>query len=137
MSLFSGEYPEQAALSRVAEAMWQDIDLLALPTTPTIYRIAEMRGAPIALNSNLGLYTNFVNLLDLCGLAVPAAMRADGVPSGITLLAPAGNDAMLASVGWMALNVVLRDRLRSLLVCRGSILTRRPVRAQDAALLWR
>jgi allophanate hydrolase len=54
---------------------------------------------PIELNSRLGTYTNFVNLLDLCGLAVPASMRADGIPFGITLLAPAGRDAMLASIG--------------------------------------
>jgi allophanate hydrolase len=54
---------------------------------------------PIELNSRLGTYTNFVNLLDLCGLALPAAMRADGIPFGITLLAPAGHDAQLASIG--------------------------------------
>ena len=50
-------------------------------------------------NSRLGTYTNFVNLLDLCGLAVPAAMRADGTPFGVTLLAPAGEDAALAAIG--------------------------------------
>jgi allophanate hydrolase len=54
---------------------------------------------PIELNSRLGTYTNFVNLLDLCGLALPAAMRADGAPFGITLLAPGGRDAQLASIG--------------------------------------
>jgi allophanate hydrolase len=54
---------------------------------------------PVQLNSRLGTYTNFVNLLDLCGLAVPAAMRDDGVPSGVTLLAPAGQDAFLAAIG--------------------------------------
>jgi allophanate hydrolase len=54
---------------------------------------------PIELNSRLGTYTNFVNLLDLCGLALPAAIRADDIPFGITLLAPAGNDALLASIG--------------------------------------
>ena len=51
------------------------------------------------LNNRLGTYTNFVNLLDLCGLAIPAAMRADGTPFGITLLAPAGEDAALAAIG--------------------------------------
>jgi len=54
---------------------------------------------PIELNSRLGTYTNFVNLLDLCGLALPAAIRADGIPFGITLLAPAGRDALLAGIG--------------------------------------
>jgi allophanate hydrolase len=54
---------------------------------------------PIALNSELGTYTNFVNLLDLCGLALPSSMRPDGLPFGVTLLAPGGQDAMLASIG--------------------------------------
>jgi allophanate hydrolase len=54
---------------------------------------------PIELNSRLGTYTNFVNLLDLCGLALPSAIRTDDAPFGITLLAPAGRDAMLASIG--------------------------------------
>ncbi len=58
-----------------------------------------MLANPIELNSRLGTYTNFVNLLDLCGLAIPAEMRDDGIPFGITLLAPAGHDALLASIG--------------------------------------
>ena len=67
---------------------------------PTVYtRRARSLADPIRLNSRLGTYTNFVNLLDLCGLAVPAAMRADGMPFGITLLAPGGRDALLASLG--------------------------------------
>ena len=66
---------------------------------PTNYTIEQVLADPIELNSRLGTYTNFVNLLDLCGLAVPASMRSDGTPFGITLLAPAGADAMLASIG--------------------------------------
>ena len=58
-----------------------------------------MLANPVELNSRLGTYTNFVNLLDLCGLALPAAIRPDGIPFGITLLAPAGKDAQLASIG--------------------------------------
>ena len=58
-----------------------------------------MLADPIQLNSRLGIYTNFANLLDLCGLAVPASMREDGTPFGITLLAPAGEDAALAAIG--------------------------------------
>jgi allophanate hydrolase len=54
---------------------------------------------PIELNSRLGTYTNFVNLLDLCGLALPASIRPDEIPFGITLLAPAGHEAQLASLG--------------------------------------
>jgi allophanate hydrolase len=63
--------------------------------------VQQVLADPIQLNSRLGTYTNFVNLLDLCGLAIPAAMRGDGAPSGVTLLAPAGQDAFLASIGRM------------------------------------
>ena len=87
------------ALRRVRDRTFGAIDALALPTVPTNYTIEQVRADPIALNSRLGTYTNFVNLLDLCGLAVPASMRPDGTPFGITLLASAGADAMLASIG--------------------------------------
>ncbi|MGJ4927331.1 allophanate hydrolase [Bradyrhizobium sp. HKCCYLS2038] len=87
------------ALRKVAERTFADVDALVLPTAPTAYTTAEVLADPILLNSRLGTYTNFVNLLDLCGLAVPAAMRGDGIPFGITLLAPAGRDAALASLG--------------------------------------
>ena len=70
-----------------------------LPTAPTAYSTAQVLANPIELNSRLGTYTNFVNLLDLCGLALPAAMRPDDIPFGITLLAPGGKDALLASIG--------------------------------------
>ena len=87
------------ALRRARDRTFGAIDVLALPTVPTIYTIEQVLAEPIALNSRLGTYTNFVNLLDLCGLAVPASMRPDGTPFGITLLAPAGADALLASIG--------------------------------------
>ena len=87
------------ALRRVRDRTFRAIDALALPTAPTNYTIEQVLADPIALNSRLGTYTNFVNLLDLCGLAVPASMRSDGTPFGITLLAPAGADGMLASIG--------------------------------------
>jgi len=86
-------------LRRISERIFGNIDALVLPTAPTSYTTAQVLANPIELNSRLGTYTNFVNLLDLCGLALPAAMRADGIPFGITLLAPAGHDAQLASVG--------------------------------------
>jgi allophanate hydrolase len=87
------------ALRRIAERAFASIDAIVLPTAPTVYSTAQVLANPIELNSRLGTYTNFVNLLDLCGLALPSAMRPDGVPFGITLLAPAGRDAMLASIG--------------------------------------
>ena len=87
------------ALRRTAEHAFAGIDALVLPTAPTAYSTAQVLANPIELNSRLGTYTNFVNLLDLCGLAVPSAIRADEIPFGITLLAPAGQDALLASIG--------------------------------------
>jgi allophanate hydrolase len=86
-------------LRQTAERAFAGIDALVLPTAPTVYSTAQVLANPIELNSRLGTYTNFVNLLDLCGLALPAAMRSDDIPFGITLLAPAGQDAQLASIG--------------------------------------
>jgi allophanate hydrolase len=87
------------ALHKSSERAFAGIDALVLPTAPTAYSTAQVLANPIELNSRLGTYTNFVNLLDLCGLAIPAAIRPDGIPFGITLLAPAGRDAQLASIG--------------------------------------
>lgn len=95
---FSALYRLQA-LRGVAARTLAGLDAIVLPTAPTTYSTAQVLANPIELNSRLGTYTNFVNLLDLCGLAVPSAMRADGIPFGITLLAPGGNDALLASIG--------------------------------------
>ncbi len=87
------------ALRRVRDHTFRTIDAMLLPTAPTIYTVEQVLADPIGLNSRLGTYTNFVNLLDMCGLAVPASMRPDGTPFGITLLAPAGEDAALAAIG--------------------------------------
>ena len=95
---FSALYRLQA-LRGIAARAFGAIDALVLPTAPTAYSVEQVLANPVELNSRLGTYTNFVNLLDLCGLAIPATMRADGIPFGITLLAPGGQDAMLASIG--------------------------------------
>jgi allophanate hydrolase len=86
-------------LRRVRDHVFRAIDAMLLPTAPTIYTVEQVLADPIGLNSRLGTYTNFVNLLDMCGLAVPASMRSDGTPFGVTLLALAGQDAALAAVG--------------------------------------
>jgi allophanate hydrolase len=86
-------------LRKAAERAFANIDALVLPTVPTAYSTAQVLANPIELNSRLGTYTNFVNLLDLCGLALPAAIRPDEIPFGITLLALGGHDAQLASIG--------------------------------------
>jgi allophanate hydrolase len=86
-------------LRRATAPTWERIDVLLLPTTPTIYTHAELAAEPVLLNTRLGTYTNFVNLLDLCGVAVPAGFRADGLPQGATLLAPAFADASVLALG--------------------------------------
>jgi allophanate hydrolase len=86
-------------LRKIAERSFAEFDAMVLPTAPTVYSTSQVLADPILLNSRLGTYTNFVNLLDLCGLALPASLRADEAPFGITLLAPAGRDALLASIG--------------------------------------
>ncbi len=86
-------------LKRVCERSLASLDALVVPTAPATYTVDQVLADPVTLNSRLGTYTNFVNLLDLCGLAVPASFSADGAPFGITLLAPAGRDMQLASIG--------------------------------------
>jgi allophanate hydrolase len=85
-------------LRSVTRTTFSKIDALLLPTAPTTFSVPQVLANPIELNSRLGTYTNFVNLLDLCGIAVPAALRPDGTPFGVTLLAPAGHDAEIATV---------------------------------------
>ncbi|MBY0380439.1 MAG: allophanate hydrolase [Xanthobacteraceae bacterium] len=86
-------------MRRISEQTFAAFDVMAVPTAPSAYTVDEVLKNPIELNSRNGTYTNFVNLLDMCGLAIPASMRDDGIPFGITLLAKAGEDALLASIG--------------------------------------
>lgn len=88
-----------AELSIAARATFRSIDALMVPTAPRPVTLAEMAADPVNANTMLGRYTNFVNLLDLCALAVPVSLQADGTASGITLIAPSGHDASLASFG--------------------------------------
>src|SRR5690606_25075668 len=86
-------------LSRRINAALAGFDALVVPTSPTIRSIAEMAIEPVLFNSQFGTYTNFTNLADLAALAVPAGFRADGLPAGITLIAPAWHDQALAALG--------------------------------------
>ena len=94
---FAAQY-RLAELRRQSEAVWESVDVLCTPTAGTIYKISEVEADPVRLNSRLGYYTNFLNLLDLSGLAVPAGFRADGLPFGITFIARAFEDASLLSL---------------------------------------
>jgi allophanate hydrolase len=88
-----------AALRRAAEALWQAADLLLLPTAGAIYTLAEVEADPVGLNTRLGSYTNFVNLFDLAAVALPAGLRRDGLPFGVSLVAPAFSEAALLALG--------------------------------------
>ena len=87
------------AYGQQAAPMWHDIDVLLVPTVPTHYTIVQMQADPVALNRNLGFYTNFVNLLDYAAISVPSSIRPDGLPFGITLIGPCGSDWQLAELG--------------------------------------
>jgi allophanate hydrolase len=84
-----------AALARRAEREWERMDFMLLPTAGAAYTHEEVAAEPFALNTNLGYYTNFVNLLDLAALAIPAGFRSNGIPFGVTLIGPAWSDAAL------------------------------------------
>ena len=83
---------------RTAERVLSKFDVMLVPTLPRFYTVAEVEADPVALNSRLGTYTNFVNLLDLCAVAVPSGVRGDGLPSSVTLIAPAGADGFIAGL---------------------------------------
>ena len=85
-------------LIRESEPVWDQVDLIVTPTAGTIYTIAEVDADPVRLNSNLGRYTNFMNLMDLSAIAVPAGFLPSGLPLGITLVAPAFRDLALCTL---------------------------------------
>ena len=87
------------ALQRANEPIWNDIDVLLTPTAGTIYTIKEVELDPVKTNSNLGYYTNFLNLLDLSAIAVPAGFQSNKLPFGVTLAAPAFSDKALIDLG--------------------------------------
>jgi allophanate hydrolase len=88
-----------AELRRAADTILATVDALVAPTAGTIYTVAEVLADPVRLNSNLGRYNNFMNLLDLCGLTVPAGRYSFGPGFGITFIAPAWHDARLLALG--------------------------------------
>jgi len=93
---YNAEYLKQD-LARKIQQRLADFDALIVPTAPTIYTIEQLQQNPIEYNAHLGTYTNFTNLADLSALALPAGFRADHLPFGITLIAPAWHDAGIGS----------------------------------------
>jgi allophanate hydrolase len=94
---FRGLYALQAFKAKLAPVI-ASVDLFCVPTAPTHYTVEAVLADPIATNSRLGTYTNFVNLLDMCGIAVPTGKRSDGLPMSVTLLATAGKDWLTAAL---------------------------------------
>lgn len=90
---------ELRGLRREADHELAGIDVLALPTTGTIYTLAEIEADPIALNATLGYYTQFANLLDLCAVSIPSGIGENHLPTGLMLVAPAGRDDAIAAIG--------------------------------------
>jgi allophanate hydrolase len=95
---FAGQYRLRALAAR-AEAVWSSCDLLLVPSTPRHPTFAELAADPVGVNSELGTFTNFVNLLGWCALALPAGRTAGGLPFGVTAIARGGLDAALAHFG--------------------------------------
>ncbi|WP_090571380.1 allophanate hydrolase [Nitrosomonas sp. Nm33] len=91
---FNGIY-QLRSIKQQADQIWTSVDCLLTPTAGTIYPIQAMQQDPIRLNTHLGYYTNFMNLLDYAAVAVPVGFQNDGLPSGITLVAPAHQDEPL------------------------------------------
>jgi allophanate hydrolase len=93
-----------AAFHRVAEArrtateLFRRFDALLLPTVPFCPTLADVAADPIAVNSRLGMFTNFINLCDLAAIEVPAGFDGDGMPIGVTLVGPAWSEGRLAAL---------------------------------------
>jgi len=87
------------ALKRQADKAMQNVDIVMLPTTPTIYKVDEVNAEPVQLNTNLGIYNNFMNLLDMCGLTLPAGFRKNNTPFGVTIASHAFDDDTLLKLG--------------------------------------
>jgi allophanate hydrolase len=95
---FKAEY-RRAELTHLIGRVMAGVDAFIVPTVPGMFTIEQVLADSVTLNARLGIYTNFANLADLCALALPAGMRGDGLPAGVTLLAPAWHDRALASFG--------------------------------------
>jgi allophanate hydrolase len=94
---FEGEY-RLRELCAEADKQWREMDVLVLPTTGTIYTHEQIAAEPLKLNTNLGYYTNFVNLMDLAAVAAPAGLRSNGLPFGVSLVGPAFSDEALLAL---------------------------------------
>ena len=112
---FNARYKLEILRQRLAP-LWRQVDVLMLPTTPTCPTRAAVAAEPVLRNSELGRYTNFVNLLGQAALALPSGFSRSGLPFGVTFIAPGGSDAALVDLGqrWEAARALpLGHRLRA------------------------
>lgn len=98
VEVFEGQY-HLATLQKAIRPVWEQIDVLIVPTAGTAYRITEIESSPLRLNANLGYYTNFVNLLDLAAIAIPNGFQQNGMPSGVTLIGLPYTEPYLTGLG--------------------------------------
>ncbi len=127
VDLFKAQY-RLMSLQRATEKVWDRVDVILTPTAGTIYERARVDEAPISLNTTLGYYTNYMNLLDLAGVAIPAGFRRDGLPFGVTLVGPKATDhALLALAGRLRRVLVTRLGAMELSMPAVSEVSRRPV----------
>jgi allophanate hydrolase len=87
------------ALLAATAPVWDVVDVLVVPSVPRVPTVAEALADPVGVNSMLGTYTNFVNLLDLCAVTVPLGEPGPaGPPASVTLIGPAWSDDVLVSL---------------------------------------
>ncbi|HVU74210.1 MAG TPA: allophanate hydrolase [Mycobacteriales bacterium] len=124
-----------AALTRQSAPTWSDVDALMLPVTPGHPTHAEVAADPLGANARMGTFTNFVNLMDLCAVAVPAGARDDGLPFGVQLVAPAFADAPLLDLASRWCGEPVADvEPRALVAVVGAHLTGLPLNRQLVGL---
>jgi allophanate hydrolase len=121
-------------LRRAADKQWTTMDVLVLPTTGTIYTHEQVEADPVKLNTNLGYYTNFVNLMDLAAVAAPAGFRSNGLPFGISFIGPAFSDEALLALAhrYLGAKTPLLDKVPGCveLAVVGAHLTGQPLNSQ-------
>jgi allophanate hydrolase len=121
-------------LRRGAAKHWATIDVLVLPTTGTIYTHEQVASSPVEMNTNLGYYTNFVNLMDLAAVAAPAGFRSNGLPFGISFIGPAFSDEALLALAhrYLGAKAPLLDKAPGCveLAVVGAHLTGQPLNSQ-------
>jgi allophanate hydrolase len=121
-------------LRRAAAKQWTCMDVLVLPTTGTIYTHDQVASDPVKMNTNLGYYTNFVNLMDLAAVAAPAGFRSNGLPFGISFIGPAFSDEALLALAhrYLGAKTPLLDKAPGCvdLAVVGAHLTGQPLNSQ-------